>query len=83
MSKQAGPGFPGFGSKRYAGDDGFRRNSGKVRIEPRHFGCGRHRHCAQAAASGHTIIRHALESRFTAAGSALQAAAGGCREDTK
>jgi len=51
-------GFPGFGSKGSAGDDGFKRNHGKVRIKPRHCGCGRHRHGAQPATGGRSIVRH-------------------------
>jgi len=82
MSKQAGPVRPGFGSKGSAGDDGFKRNHGKVRIKPRHYGCGRHRHGAQAAAGGRSIIRHP-HSRHAAAGFASQAAADGCRGETK
>jgi len=82
MSKQAGPVRPGFGSKGSAGANGFKRNHGKVRIKPRHCGCGRHRHGAQAAAGGRSIVRHP-RSRTEAAGFAPQAAAGGCREETK
>ncbi len=74
--------FSGLWFKRYAGDDGFRRNHEKVRIIPRHDGCGR-LCCDQPATGGHTIIRHALKSRFTAAGIALPAGAGRCREDKK
>jgi hypothetical protein len=82
MSKQAGPVRPGFGSKGSAGDDGFKRNHGKVRIKPRQYGCGRHRHDTQAASGGHSDIRHP-HTRNAAAGFALQAAADGCREETK
>jgi len=82
MSKQAGPVFPGFGSKGSAGYDGFKRNHGKVRIKPRHYGCGRHRHGAQAASGGHQDIRHPCP-RHAAAGFASQAVADGCREETK
>jgi hypothetical protein len=75
--------FPGFGSKGSAGDDGFKRNHGKVRIKPRQYGCGRHRHDTQAPSGGHSIIRHPLSSRHTAAGFAPPAAADGCRGETK
>jgi hypothetical protein len=74
--------FPGFGSKGSAGDDGFTRNHGKVRIKPRHCGCGRHRHGAEAAACGRSDIRHP-HCRHAAAGFASQAAADGGREETR
>jgi hypothetical protein len=65
-----------------AGYDGFKRNHGKVRSKPRHFGCGRHRHDAQAAAGGRSDVRHPCSS--AAAGLAPQVATDdGCRRETK
>lgn len=84
VSKQAGPAQPGLWFKKVLlGADGFKRNHGKVRIKPRHNGCGRNRHCAESAAGGHSIIRHAHIFRRTAAGFAAPAAAVCCRQETK
>jgi hypothetical protein len=84
VSKQAGPAQArALVQKVLLGADGFKRNHGKVRTKPRHNGCGRHRHCAQAAAGGRSIIRHAHKYRRTAAGSATPAAAVGCRQETR
>ena len=76
-------GFPGLWFKGSAGYDGFKCNHGKVRIKPRHYGCGRHRPCAQAAAGGRSIVRHPQSFRPTATGHAPQAASDGCRGETK
>ncbi len=65
------------------GLDGFRRNIGKVRIQPRRCGSGRHRRCAGSTLSGRPIVRHPSKSAFMATGTAPSAGACGCRRETK
>jgi len=83
MSKQAGPVFRALVQKGPFGFDGFRHYIGKVRIQPRHHGCGRHRHHPEAAHCGRSNIRHARKRSITAVDIVPLAAAGGCREETQ